>query len=56
MQYRVLSDRPITALRMAARTPLVFTVADRATLAHDRYHYPCPRVRQRMTVPSPSRP
>ena len=36
---------------MAARTPLVFTDADRAALAHDQYH-PCPRVRQRMAVPS----
>ena len=50
MEYRALSDRSITALRMAARTPLVFTDADRAALAHDRYHHPCPRVQQRMTV------
>ena len=35
---------------MAARTPHVVTDADRAALAHDRYHHPCPRVQQRMTV------
>ena len=35
---------------MAARTPLVFTAAGRAALAHDRYHHPCPRGQQRMTV------
>ena len=35
---------------MPARTPLVVTDADRAALAHDRYHHPCPRVQQRMTV------
>ena len=35
---------------MAARAPLTFTDADRADLARDRYHHPCPRVRQRMEV------
>ena len=35
---------------MAARTPLTFTDTDRADLAHDRYHHPCPRVQQRMEV------